>query len=161
MCQSKTTGTHKEKKMSDVYQSHYLHQIHDRVQEQSGKSHEEYYPYLYETWGQWLTLTVLLTSFGALIANTGNDSQLSTFLVVLGLIVLIWSTPFYFINRWGKVNSWMLLGSFLIVLLLATGCIWTIVHIQNKSYDLEDEVETKKTRKKFRSRATNIDEKDH
>jgi hypothetical protein len=113
-------------KMSDEFQPHHLHRLRD----EENRNNPHAYPYLYESYGQWLALVVLLTSFAAVVSNTGNDAVLATLLAVCGLLLLIWSTPFYFMDRWGHVNNLMLLGLLFIVVWLALCCGWTIYHIQ-------------------------------
>lgn len=77
-----------------------------------------HYYYAPESYAQWISISILLASFGAVIANTanGNEPRVSTFLVVLGIAFLVWSTPMYFLTHWRSRNR-ILLG-FLIVLLI-------------------------------------------
>ena len=87
------------------------------------------WPYIVESYGQWLALTVLLSSLGVVMNNTGKERRLATLFIVTAIFILLWSTPFYFINRWHELNLYMLIGMIIIVALLFSCCIWSICHI--------------------------------
>jgi MFS superfamily sulfate permease-like transporter len=89
------------------------------------------YPYNFESYCQWLALTCFLSSVSAVIANTGHDAALATLFDVTGLAILIWSTPYYFIDRWATADRGMMIGLIIIVLLLASCCVWTLVHVNS------------------------------
>jgi hypothetical protein len=82
-----------------------------------------------DSYAQWVAISIVLASFGQIIDSTGDRPKIGTFMASIGIFVLIWSTPMFFIPRFGVLNPWALTGLLLIVLLLLCAYIWIIVRI--------------------------------
>jgi hypothetical protein len=84
-----------------------------------------------DSFAQFIAISIVLASFGQIIETTGDRPKIATMMVSIGIAVLIWSTPMYFLPRFGVLNSWSLAGLLLIVLLLVATYAWIIARIWN------------------------------
>jgi len=92
---------------------------------------ENYYRFNYipESYASWIVASAVIASFAPVINAAKDQPILATFLVIIGLVILVWATPLYFIIRWQVYNRWMLFGLLVIVLALFAAEIWIIVRI--------------------------------
>lgn len=109
---------------------------------------ENYYKFSYvpESYAAWIVASAVVASFAPVINGAKDQPHLATFLVIIGLAIIIWATPLYFITRWQVYNRWMLFGLLAIILALVAAEIWIIVRIWVPFVPSNQNIEEKSTR---------------
>lgn len=93
--------------------------------------HENRFGLRLDSFAQWLAISVILSSFGSVINNTGDEPKIGTFMISTSIFILAWFAPLYLWGQW-KVTSKVVLGGLIfIVLLLIAGYAWLIAKIWN------------------------------
>jgi hypothetical protein len=89
--------------------------------------------YTNESYAQWLTLCVLLSSFAIVINNTtslhGGEPKVATYMISVAMLVLLVMTPMYLVQRWHNTSRVMNIFVIVIAFLLFVAMIWLMVRI--------------------------------
>ncbi len=93
------------------------------------KEAKQGYGYPQDSYMQIVAISIVLASFGQIVESTGDRPRIATTMVVIAIAFLIWSTPMFFLPRFGVLNSWALAGLLVIILALVATYIWIIVRI--------------------------------
>lgn len=103
--------------------------------------------YVNESWGQWVALCVIMSSFAILINNTGSlmsahhtngknrsddvvgEPKVASYMIVLAILILCLTTPPYVIQRWKTRSRYMMAVTVFIAAALIVAFVWLLLRI--------------------------------
>lgn len=89
--------------------------------------------YVNESYAQWLALSILLSSFAIVINNTtslkGGEPKVATYMIAIAMLILLFMTPMYLVQRWNNTSRIMNVFVLLIAILLFISFVWLMIRI--------------------------------